>query len=327
MAAYTIAANAVFPSGSTVGAYLLSQVDLSGTPSGSPVTTATAGAGGAVTFASGLTEATTYHAMTQVSTVWRRITFTTAPLGSIPVGAPVAGPTGAKGDKGDQGDQGPAGSAGPELTAEIANRQAADTAHVLALNPHGDRTYTDTQIAATLTSLGQATPEYAAALAALSVPMMRVQALTADFLMPSPKTTAVAIPGAVLTLDGGADEMWVWDLSLRFDTTGAQDLRLDLTRPSGALEGNWGPLNGPSNTIAGWAVQAAGAADPLTPATLAGALSFHLRSGRNTIALRVSIDGNASAGPVQVTMRQNTTNAADMTLIRGPIGSAVRNHA
>lgn len=151
MASFTLPANPKFPSGTDLGAYLSAQVHAPDAPTGSPVTTATAGTGGTATF-TGLGDATSYIAAALVSGAWRYMAFTTAPVGTVDI-IPVQGP---KGDKGDTGDTGPAGSTGPpgDTTAAVAAvateataRATADTNHVNALDPHGDRAYVNAKLA------------------------------------------------------------------------------------------------------------------------------------------------------------------------------------
>lgn len=326
MVAYTIAANAKFTSGDTIGVYLPEQVDRSGTPSGSPVTTATAGTGGTVTFASGLTAATTYHAMTQVSTVWRRITFTTAPLGAVPVGAPVAGPKGDKGDTGDAGATGPAGSVGPELTAEVANRQGADVAHVLALDPHGDRSYADDSVASTLTSIAQSSDAFVAYLASLAAPKVRATTLTADFGPLVSQISPQAVPSLGFDLEGGADEVWAWDILLRVQADATTvNMRIDITRP-GSAAGNWGAVVGPNTTVGGWSAQPVGGTDPAAVATLANGLAFELRSGVNLVHVKALVLAAAATGPVALTLRQSTSDVNGLTLLKGSSAIATKTH-
>lgn len=151
MASFTIPANPKFPNGTDLGAYLPAQIHPPDAPTGTAVATATAGASGVATF-TGLGDATAYIAAAIVTGVWQYVPFTTAPLGTVDI-IPVEGP---KGDKGDQGDQGDVGDTGPpgDTTAAVAAvateataRQTADSGHVNALDPHGDRAYVNAKFA------------------------------------------------------------------------------------------------------------------------------------------------------------------------------------
>lgn len=100
----------------------------------------------------GLADATTYIAAGLVASMWFYMPFTTAPAGTVDL-VPVQGPKGDKGEpgaKGDVGDTGPPGDTTAAVAAvatEATARQTADSSHVNALDPHGDRAYVNAKLA------------------------------------------------------------------------------------------------------------------------------------------------------------------------------------
>lgn len=136
-------------------------------------------------------------------------------------------------------------------------------------------------------------------------------------------TTLADITGLGLAVGASSTEVWrvsYWLLVEAANTT--MDSKFGFTVPA-SCTGRWGGIVAGSGTEAGWATAVA-SVTPSVALALSGTSAFGTRAGVAGFPITALVYGGGTAGTVQIQYAQNTSDAGNLTILKGSVMEAVR---
>jgi hypothetical protein len=155
-------------------------------------------------------------------------------------------------------------------------------------------------------------------------PYIWMKALTADVGPIASTIVLQDIAGMAVTIGASSSEMWLVEMLMMVTAANtAMDLKLGWSVPAGCT-GSWGIVGGLSTEVAAWAGRVSTQTPTVGLASLAQTAAIATFAGTLGISVAALVQGGGTSGAVQARFAQNTSDAGNLSILKGSVLKATK---